>query len=119
MMSSALFMGLLGIATSFLPDELLNHNSIRGANPLFVQVTGALYLSSASINWTAKSVLIGGIYARPIALGNFIHFSIGAIVLGKSLVADGETIISWVVSVPYVLFALLFGLVLFGNPINK
>ena len=78
MASSAAFMALLGLAASFLPHEIF---SFVGSQPsgfpvLIIQVAGALYLAFAILNWMAKGVTIGGIYSRPIALGNFMHFAV-------------------------------------------
>ena len=35
------------------------------------------------LNWMAKGTLIGGIYNKPIAIGNFTHFTIGGLALIK------------------------------------
>ncbi len=120
MSASALTMGALGISASFLPDEILNYIGIEstGLAPLFVQVLGALYLGFAMMNWMAKSVLIGGIYARPLAMGNFMHFIIGALALVKGTLANSTLTAMWVVTAMYAVFAILFGLVLFGRPLK-
>jgi hypothetical protein len=85
MISSALLMAVGGVLLQFLPHEILNYlgASSHGVTPLFVQMTGALCLGFAATNWMAKSVLIGGIYARPLAIGNFAHFIIGTLNLLK------------------------------------
>lgn len=46
---------------------------------------GAAYLGLAVLNWMAREKLIGGIYSRPVAVGNFTHFLAAAIVLAKGL----------------------------------
>lgn len=72
-------MAILGISLEFAPHEILNYFEVSSAGSitaLFVQLTGALYLGFAMMNWMAKAVLIGGIYARPLAVGNFSHFLI-------------------------------------------
>jgi hypothetical protein len=33
------------------------------------------------LNWMARANRIGGIYSRPVAMGNFLHFTMGALVL--------------------------------------
>ena len=78
MMSSAIFMALLGLLTSYLPGKVLTtHGTVPdNATLLLVQMMGGLYLGFAILNWTARGILMGGIYARPVALGNFLHFAI-------------------------------------------
>ena len=48
------------------------------------QACGVLYLGFAILNWMAKDDLIGGIYSRPVAMGNFLHFFTIAMALVKS-----------------------------------
>ncbi len=118
MIASAVFTGILGLAASFLPAEILKY---FGATPnaflnLLVQITGALYLGFAMMNLMAKSVLIGGIYAKPLAMGNFLHFTVAALVLLKFTVSNQSSIFIWAVTFFYAAFALLFGLVMFKKP---
>jgi len=114
---SALFMALLGLASSFGPHEIL---SVTGSAPggfpvLLIQVTGALYLGFAMLNWMARGVLIGGIYSRPLALGNFMHFAVVTIVLSKSIATNYAHILLGA-TLGYGIFALWFGLALFTHP---
>lgn len=117
MMASAVAMAAAGVVASFLPQELLSATGAQASSGavLAVQMAGALYVGFAAVNWTARGVLIGGIYARPLALGNFFHFAIGAITLIKLVIAaPNPTLIA--VTTPYLLFALWFGRVLFRPP---
>lgn len=118
MTGSALFTGLLGVAATFLPQEIL---SATGAAPatttvVLVQVAGALYLGFAMLNWTAKGVLIGGIYSRPVALGNFLHFAMVTMLMLKML--PGQESLPVIAGIfVYAVFAVWFGLVLFRSPV--
>jgi hypothetical protein len=67
----------------------------------------------------AKTVLIGGIYARPLAMGNFAHFMIAAIALIKASLINSALLYLWVITVMYSIFAVLFGIVVFTNPAKK
>ncbi len=91
MITSAAFLAVLGLATSFMPQEVLGLHGTVPDTPtvLLVQMTGALYLGFAILNWTARGVLIGGIYARPVALGNFLHFAMVAVMLIKAAIIHG------------------------------
>lgn len=108
-------MAVLGLAASFAPEELLVG---AGAGPteglqLLVQVTGALYVGFAMLNWMSKDSTIGGIYARPMTFANFLHFFAGGMALLKG--AAGQTGVGgvWALAIVYGGFAIAFGLVAF------
>jgi hypothetical protein len=117
---SAISMAALGIGATFMPQEILARFGCPcgGAGVLVIQVAGALYLGFAMLNWMARSNLIGGIYSRPVAIGNLIHFAVVAITLAKAAVGGSlrtnEMIAACVV---YSAFAVWFGLVVFTHPI--
>ena len=69
------------------------------------------------LNWMAKGTLIGGIYNRPIAIGNLMHFGVGAIALVK-VVSKIQPYSGIIISlaVVYVIFAILFTYVFRTNP---
>lgn len=87
---------------------------------LIMQVTGALYFGFAMLNWMAKSILIGGIYARPVSIGNFCHFGIAALALVKSWVssADFHYYLILLTGI-YGIFALLFAYIFVNNPFKS
>jgi len=122
MAASSVFMGLIGIALSFMPSEFLE---IFGQMPnetltLILQLTGALYFGFAMTNWMAKNVLIGGIYSRPLSIGNFSHFFIAGLALIKTFF-NSNTTSTYIIglTIIYVLFAILFGYILFTHPIKN
>lgn len=119
MASSAVFLGIMGILFSFLPKEILVYlNGI--SNPitiLFLQILGSLYLGFGILNWMAKPNLIGGIYSKPLAIGNLAHFGISAIALLKIIFeAQAHVEILILLAVVYVVFAICFGYVFMKNP---
>ena len=119
MTSSALFYGIIGTLLLFLPIEIAEYLSVEPTiiTILFLQILGALYLGFGILNWTAKGTLIGGIYNRPIALGNLMHFVVGAITLVKVISnIQTHTEIIIFLTVFYVIFALLFAYVFKTNP---
>ena len=106
-----------GIAFSFFPQEFLQIFNQPGSPLilLILQLLGALYLGFGMLNWMAKGALLGGIYHRPIALGNFMHFLVGG--LAKVKTAPGlELPQIWGLTVIYGASAIAFGLVVFTNP---
>jgi len=117
MSTSAVFLALLGLARSDMPERVLG---LDGTGPdtatmLFVQMDGALYLGFAILNWTARGVLIGGIYARPVALGNFLHFAMVSVMLIRAAIVHGVVPLAISATV-FSMFAIWFGLVLFKPP---
>ena len=121
MTSSALFLATIGILLSFLPNEIVEYLNVEPniITIVFLNIMSALYLGFGILNWMAKGTLIGGIYNRPIAIGNLMHFGVGAIALVKissNIQIHSEIIIS--LSAVYVIFALLFAYVFRTNPTN-
>lgn len=81
---------LLGLFTSFMPEEILLAQKIP-ANPLstlLIQILGAFFIGFAMINYLAKSSPIGGIYNKAILLGNIAYHCIAAIVFIKFVLSD-------------------------------
>jgi len=117
MASSALVMAALGVAATFLPQEIVAALGGGGGRtlPLLVQVLGASYLGFAMLNWMAKESLIGGIYSRPVSMGNFLHFAVAGIALVKAVVAGERAVAVLVCTAIYVVFAVAFGAVVFGR----
>ena len=114
---SAVVLGLGGLAVSFAPDELLEFFDVAEREPLpsLLKIMGGLYLGFAIMNWTAKGNMIGGIYGRPVAIGNFLQFFVGAIVLAKLLVAGATGAAVIAALVVYAVFCVLFGWLVFGR----
>lgn len=114
-------MATIGISASFIPHEILTFVGLQTDNPgpLLIQIMGAMYFAFAMINWFAKSNLIGGIYGKPIAIGNFTHFAIASLALIKGVNTDTSSAVILSITVIYLLFAVLFGYIVFGNPIKR
>jgi hypothetical protein len=116
MAASAVFLGILGIAALFAPDEILRASAIPSSPflPPLVQLCAALLLGFAMTNWMVKGSRVGGIYNRPIALGNFLHFAIGAITLDRFALYGHEPWPLLALATVYTVFAIGFGLIVFG-----
>jgi len=120
MTTASLLLGVSGIVLTFAPDLII---SSLGINPTHVsvllgQIIGGLYFGFAMLNWMTKESLIGGIYNRPVAVANLTHFMIAGLALAKASISNTElpTLIL-IVSVAYVLLAILFGIILFRHPL--
>jgi hypothetical protein len=119
MSSSALFLGALGLLATFAPDWLLTWlgTPVSPASLLLTQVLGALWLGFAGLDWMARSNLIGGIYSRPVAIGNLMHFLVAGLAMIRIVAERAELRALWPIALLYVAFAAGFGLVLFRHPI--
>jgi hypothetical protein len=117
---SALVLGVLGIAGSFLPQELLAALGVTpsGTLALLVQLLAALLVAFAMENWMARGSLIGGIYNRPVAIGNLTHFVIGALALIKAVTAGERHPIVLAVAGVYVVFAIGFAMLFLRSPVK-
>lgn len=119
MIASAFFLGIIGIALSFLPREIAIYMGI-GTNLiliLFLQLFGSLYLGFGILNWMAKNNLIGGIYSRPLTIANLMHFGTGGTALFKmalKIQTHFEIIIA--LTLLYSIFALCFAYIFITNP---
>lgn len=116
---NAVFLGIMGVLFSFFPQEIMNY---LNGNPniitlLFLQILGSLYLGFGILNWMAKSNLIGGIYSKPLVIGNLAHFGMSEIALMKIIFNTQMHIeILILLTVLYAVFAVCFGYVLVNNP---
>jgi hypothetical protein len=117
MTASAAIVAVTGLALSFAPAEIVAYlgSAPNPALSVLLQVAGAAFLGFAILNWMARESVIGGIYNRPLALGNFLHFGAGAIAAGKSAFAGHTHELVVVLGVVYALLACGFGFVIFGN----
>ena len=120
MTASALLLAILGFGATFLPQEILTalHQPAAAPLPLVIQLLGALYLAFGMLNWTAKDSLIGGIYNRPILMGNVMHFTVGALALAKSVFAGQREPLVVTLAVFYAIFAIAFAAVFFTSPVK-
>ena len=119
MISCALFQGLMGIVLTFLPQEIADYMGIalNQLTILLLQVLGSFYLGFAFLNWMSKENLIGGIYKKPLVVGNLVHFLVSSLTLIKILFsAETYFIFILILSVPYVAFTFSFGYIMITTP---
>ena len=91
MIISAVFLAINGFLFTFFPNEiavlLLGINSDNYIFILILQILGALYLGFSILNWVSKTSLIGGIYNKPLLIGNLLHFFTASMALIKLIPA--------------------------------
>jgi len=122
MTASSIFLMICGFGLTFVPEEIsefLNAGSNQ-TSILFLQILGSLYLGFGMLNWMTKNNLIGGIYSKPLVIGNLAHFLMSTIALIKIVgkYADSEFIIMLSLTIIYSFFTVGFGYAFHKNPIN-
>ena len=119
MSGSALVMGVCAVFLSFLPEEILYYFSASGpVSQLAQQLLGAVYFGFAMLNWMAKGNLIGGIYSKPVSIGNLAHFTIAGLTLIRIALDNPQVPLIWIPAVIYAVLALLFARVSFTHPVK-
>jgi len=116
---SALFMAIIGISLTFLPDEISIYSGIGSTviARIILQLLGALYFAFAMLNWMAKGAIVGGIYNKPIATANVTHFFVGGAAMLKGLFHyTAAPLLLWILAGIYVVFAICFGLIFTRHP---
>ena len=121
MSASAVALGVLGLSCLFAPDIVLGQFGLVASGPamLIVQVTGTLYLGFAALNWMWRGNLIGGIYARPVAIGNLLHFMAASLTMIKVVWRGPEIQIVLWLAVLYSILSVSFAIVLFRHPLRS
>jgi hypothetical protein len=121
MIASAVFLGLTGMAFTFGPEEFLHELGLI-SNPLFIvliQLTGALFIGFAVLNYMAKGVLMGGIYSKPLVMGNLAHFTVAGLALLKAAWSPNGDVRLWGLAVIYLIFAAAFGKVMISSGVPE
>lgn len=114
---TAAFLGVVGASLTFLPAEVLAWGGGSPDRPTLVvaQACGAMALAWAVLCWMSRKQRIGGIYNRPLALANTLHFSMGALMLVR-VASDGGTF-ERALLVPYAVLAVWWMRTLFTSPV--
>ena len=122
MIISAIFLAVNGFGFTFFPNEIsiLLTNDDNHFFILILQILGSLYLGFSYLNWMSKNSLIGGIYNKPLLIGNLLHFltaSMALIKLAFKFENNLQLILSY--TIIYCLFTSFFGYVFFTNPFSN
>ena len=119
MISSTTVLAVIGIALSFLPRECLTMAGAEASPRVVVlaQLTGAMALAWAILDWMSRGQRIGGIYNRPLALANWLHFLMGSLALVKMTTPDGFGALEVALVVPYAILTIWWAVALFTSPV--
>lgn len=87
---TSLLLFVAGGAAVFAADEVagLMDLEVSFETRILAEFAGIGMLALAIQNWMSRGRPIGGVYARPLGLGNLLFFSTSALTLGRYLAAE-------------------------------
>ncbi|MGV3762941.1 hypothetical protein [Parapedobacter sp.] len=120
MMAAAGYFILAGLGFTFLPEEIIRFFGAQANRFLLLifQLLGATYMGLGMMSWVSRNSLVGGIYNRPLVLGNFLYFLLGAFASVKTAMHySGDPLAIYIpIAVLHIIFALYFVYLLRVNP---
>lgn len=119
MIISAIILGIMGLGLTFLPSEISEAIGIEPnqGSLLTLQILGSTYLGFAMLNWMTRNNLIGGIYSRPLVIGNLVHSLVSSFALIKIVFhVENQIGIIITLTIIYTVLTLCFGFVFMENP---
>jgi hypothetical protein len=112
---SALILFAVGGAALFAADEVARLFAAGASKGLAfaIQLTGCGLLGFAALNWMSRGNRIGGIYARPIGIGNLLLFTTAGLTIGKATLAGSLPVIVTAVGIIFAILAIAFAWLVF------
>lgn len=107
LISSAIFNAVLGILFTFLPQETgswIGTADQTIADLALLLILGSALIGIAIINYMSRGVTIGGIYGKPLLLGNLVFHLASGLGLIKFVFNSGEW---FIFGIPCVLYLIL------------
>lgn len=115
--ASTLFLLAVGVASLFLPEIVARGFRMDGgvgASQFQLLAGGAL--GFAGVNWVGRGAIYGGIYGRPIVVGNLAHgLIVGFVMLRWQLDGPGAGL-GWALTGGFLLYAAAFFMLLRWSP---
>lgn len=110
---AAVFLGCLGLGLVFAPAELGPHLGLDvDGGTLAAELAGAGFASFALLDWMGRGAIYGGIYGRPIALGNMLL----GVIAGATFAREATGPVPFVLALLFAAQAIAFGWILFAAP---
>lgn len=118
---SAAFLCCLGLSLLFVPDVVLGALTpgVPQTAEWIGQLLAAAWLGMASLNWMQRSVVIGGIYGRPLVSANVVLYMVSALSMTRVASTPGATWAAVALTVPLCLFAAAYAALLFRGPFDS
>ena len=119
--TSAALLLVGGLALLFAPDVLLPR-IVPGFPPTALwlgQLLAAAWIGVATLNWSHRSAVLGGIYGRPVVFANAVLFLVSALGMVKALQAPNASGALWFFAVPAIVLATAYFALLFRGPFDQ
>ncbi|PIQ63498.1 MAG: hypothetical protein COV99_02445 [Bacteroidetes bacterium CG12_big_fil_rev_8_21_14_0_65_60_17] len=113
---AAVVLSLTGIVTLFAPEILLSNilGTADATHPL-VSMLGGLMLAFGYMNWMGRNAILGGIYGKPLVMGNLLHGIVGTTSL-LDLVTQQSPLPAWGLLAFYVWYTVSYGILMTRPP---
>ncbi len=119
--TSATLLLVGGLALLFAPDVLLPR-IVPGFPPTALwlgQLLAAAWIGVATLNWSHRSAVLGGIYGRPVVFANAVLFLVSALGMVKALQAPNASPALWYFAAPAIVLATVYFALLFRGPFDQ
>lgn len=119
--ASAVLLLVGGVALLFAPDVILPRlvPGFPAAGSWLGQLLAAAWLGLGALNWLSRSLLLGGIYGRPVVVANAACYFVAATVLLPIVARDDAPAALRLAAVPVLLFAGVYFWLLFRGPLER
>ena len=119
--AASVFLLVCGLALLFASDAILPRiaPNFPESAAWVGQLAGAGCLAMAALDWLSQSALLGGIYGRPVVAANAAFHFIGGMVLLRAAMRSDAPAAMWMVVMPILLLAGIYGWLLFRGPLER
>lgn len=118
MSASAALLLVVGAALLFLPQEVATVLHLQEGADAALPLAGAGALAFAALDWVGRAAVYGGVYGRPIVVGNFVFAAIASLTLLR-LVVDTPTAAGWVLVAAFLVYWLAYAQLLYRPPFDR
>lgn len=115
---SSLLLAVLGGGLLFFPEASADSLSLPDGSARALPLVAGGQLGFAMLNWTGRGAVYGGVYGRPIVVGNFANAVITSSVLLRIQLDEGSAF-GWLVLVAFILYLVAFIRLTFWPPFEK
>lgn len=108
LITSAIFNGVLGILFTFLPQEtcsFIGTAEQAEVDLIIMQILGAALIGIAMTNYMSRGAVLGGIYGKPLLLGNLLYHVASGLALLKFVFNSGEWILFGIPTLLYLILS--------------
>ncbi|QSE98540.1 hypothetical protein [Fulvivirga lutea] len=105
---------LVGVSLLFMGDEITEVADLPQSD-IHTILIASLMFGFGLVNWHSKNLTVGGIYGRPLVIGNLAHCLIGSISFVKLAYKNPSALIV-ILACIYSVFALLFTYLMYIPP---